>query len=157
MRELGLIEKCKAKFILGVSDTETVKLDFDNTPFRLVKYWTSKAMQKFRLEGFVILKSSKNSYHAIFNRPVSWSENMRVVAWVSLLSQNKTLTKFLLMQCIKESSTLRVSEKQEKTSPRVVFRYGQQDKQITSFLDFRGFIKGIERKLNKKPSYSSFN
>lgn len=145
----GLTEKSKAKPILGFSDTETVKLDFDNTAFHLVKYWAFKAMRKFRLEGFVILKSSENSYHVVFNRFVSWSENMRIVAWISLLSRNEGLTKYLQMQCIKESSTLRVSEKQEKTSPKIVFRYGKQDKQVSSFLKFRDVIKGIERKLSK--------
>jgi hypothetical protein len=146
----GLTDKSKAKPILGYSDTETVKLDFDNTAFRLVKYWAFKAMRKFRLEGFIILKSSENSYHVVFNRPVSWSENMRVVAWVSLLSRNEALSKYFLMQCIKESSTLRVSKKQEKISPRIVFRHGRQDKLIKGFLAFRGIIKGIERKLSKK-------
>jgi hypothetical protein len=147
----GLTDKSNLdKPILGYSDTETVKLDFDNTAFRLVKYWAFKAMRKFRLEGFVIFKSSDNSYHVVFNRPVSWSENVRVVAWVSLLSHNEELTKYLLMQCIKESSTLRVSEKQGKASPRIVFRYGRQDKQMKGFLAFRGVIKGIERKLSKK-------
>jgi len=32
---------------------------------------------------------------------------MRIVAWVSLLSRNKGLTKWFLMQCIKGASTLR--------------------------------------------------
>ena len=77
---------------------------------------------------------------------------MHIVAWVSLLSHNSGLTKYLQMQCIKESSTLRVSEKREKASPRIVFRYGKQDKQIKGFLDFRDFIKRIERKLNDDKS-----
>jgi hypothetical protein len=149
-----LTDKSKAKPLLGYSDTETVKLDFDNTAFPLVKYWAFKAMRKFRLEGFVILKSSENSYHVVFNHPVSWSENMRVVAWVSLLSHNKALSKYFLMQCIKESSTLRVSEKQEKASPRIVFRYGRQDKQVKGFLELRGVIKAIDRKLSHKPQLS---
>jgi len=75
--------------------------------------------------------------------------------WVT---PNGALTKYFLMQCIKGSSTLRVSEKQEKTSPRVVFRHGRHDKQINGFLEFRVVIKGIERKLSKEPlNYPSFN
>ena len=154
MKVHGLTEKSKAKPILGYSDTETIKLDFDNTTFEKVMYWALRAMRKFRLEGFMILKSSKNCYHVIFDRVVSWSDNMRVVAWVSLLSHNQALTKYLLMQCIKESSTLRVSEKREKASPRIVFRQGRQDKQIKSFLELRGAIKVIERKLSRKPRLS---
>ncbi len=132
---------------MGFSDDETVMLDFDNTPFRIIKYWAFKAMKWFKLEGFIILKSSKNSYHVVFNRPVSWSENMRIVAWLSLLSGNKKLKKYFLMQCIKESSTLRVSNKGEKPSPRIVFRFGKQDKQIEEFLSFRTEIKRIIRKM----------
>ena len=56
-----------------------------------------------------IIKSSENCYHVVFNRGVSWSENMRIVAWVSLLSHNRGLLRWFVMQCIKESSTLMVS------------------------------------------------
>lgn len=60
------------KFILGYSDEDTVKLDLDEMPFSKVKYWASKALKHFKLGGFIILKSSKNCYHVIFNRTVSW-------------------------------------------------------------------------------------
>ena len=147
-----MIEKSNLdKPILGFSDTETVKLDFDDMPFRKVKYWAFKIMKRFKLQGCIILKSSKNNYHAVFNRSVSWSENMKIAAWVSLLSHNQAMTKYLQMQCIKESSTLRVSEKLAKASPRVVFRYGRQDRQINSFLEFRRVIKAMERRLTSKP------
>ena len=118
-------------------------LDFDNTPFKWVKYWAMRACDWFKLEGFIILKSSENNYHVVFNRKVSWSENMRIVAWVSLLSRNKGLTKWFLMQCIKGASTLRVSPKRDKPCPRVVYRYGKQDCQIHDFLGFRKRIKNI--------------
>ena len=130
-------------FIIGFSDTETVKLDFDNTSFKTAKYWAERAMKWFRLDGFVILKSSEKCYHALFGRPVSWSENMRIVAWVALQSHNQGLTKWLLMQCIKESSTLRISTKREKPSPRIVFRRGKQNQQIKDFEKTRSLAKNI--------------
>ena len=135
--------------IIGFSDDETVMLDFDNTIFRIVKYWAFRAMCFHKLEGFIILKSSENSYHVVFNRPVSWSENTRIVAWVSLLSGNEKLNTYFLMQCIKESSTLRISAKDEKPSPRIVYRCGKQDKQIKEFLSWRGKIKEIIRECTK--------
>ena len=67
-------------FILGFTDTETVMLDFDNTTFKTVRYWARRAMRWFDLSGFLILKSSEGCYHTIINRPVSWSENMKVMA-----------------------------------------------------------------------------
>jgi len=72
---------------------------------------------------------------------------MSIIAWVSLLSHNHGLFKWFLMQCIKQGSTLRVSSKKDKPSPRVVFRYGKQEKQIRSFLGFRKLINNIFMKL----------
>jgi hypothetical protein len=132
---------------VGFSDTETVKLDFDHTPFDTVKYWAKRVMNRFNLEGFIILKSSEESYHVAFNRLVSWSENMKSVAWVSLLSHNAMLEKWFLMQCIKGSSTLRVSPKREKPSPRIVHRSGKQDQQIKEYLSHRRLIKSILKKM----------
>ena len=88
---------------------------------------------RMRARGFIILKSSLNHYHVVFNRKVSWTENMKIVAWVSLLSHNRMLRKWFEMQCIKEGSTLRVSPKRKKPSPRIVFRYGRQDDPIRDF------------------------
>jgi hypothetical protein len=159
MKVSGLKGKLKAEslnsdnglpFILGITDQETVKLDFDNTPFRTVKYWAMRTMKWFKLKGFIILKSSKNSYHVVFDKKVSWKENMHIVAWVCLLSQHKALTKWFLMQCIKEGSTLRVSAKKEKPEPRIVFRFGSQTNQIAEFLAYRKVVKSIVRKLQKQ-------
>jgi len=136
--------------ILGITDSETVKLDFDNTSFKTVKYWAFRTMRWFGLKGFIILKSSKHSYHVVFDRNVSWSKNVKVMAWVCLLSQHKLLTKWFIMQCIKEASTLRVSQKKQKPEPRVVFRYGSQDNQIAEFLAYHRFIKNIVVRLQNE-------
>jgi hypothetical protein len=133
--------------ILGFTDIETVKLDFDDMKFKNVKYWAERTMKWFKLDGYIILKSSKNCYHVIFNRAVSWARNMKVVAWVGLQSQNRGLIKWLVMQCIKQSSTLRISLKHEKPSPRIVFRCGKQDQQIFDFLKMRDLTKKIIKKL----------
>jgi hypothetical protein len=151
-----LTEKSKASPILGFSDAETVKLDFDNASFGTVRYWATRALGWFRLQGFIVLRSSRNRYHVVFDRVVSWSENMRVVAWVALLSHNEGLAKWFLMQCIKGCSTLRVSGKQEKPPPRIVYRYGKQDHNVKDFLRNRRIIKKISQKMRKKRGFSRF-
>jgi hypothetical protein len=138
-----LTEKSRVKPIIGFSNTETVKLDFDNTLFRDVLYWALRAMRRFKLEGFIVLKSSRKSYHVVFNRKVSWSDNLRVVAWIALLSRSPGLQRFCLMQCIKKSSTLRVSRKREKPSPRIVYRLGKQEKQVKDYMKARRLIMKI--------------
>lgn len=135
---------------LRYTDIETVMLDFDNTSLKTVRYWAFRAMRWFKLEGFLILRSSENNYHVVFNRRVSWSENVKIMAWISLLSNNPMLQKWHLMQCIKEGSTLRISSKGDKPSPRIVFRYGKEDKQIGKFLHHRKLVKKIVCKLNKR-------
>lgn len=140
-------EQSNPKYLFGFTDTETVKLDFDDTPLNDVNYWARRTSFWFRLGGFSVLKSSENHYHAVFNRPVSWAENVRIMAWVSLLSGKKPLHRWFLMQCIKQGSTLRVSRKGSKPSPRVVFRYGKQDSQIKGFLEYRKLVKRISEKI----------
>ena len=134
--------------ILGFTDTETLMLDFDNTTFKTVRYWARRAMNWFKLGGFIILKSSERNYHIVFSRSVSWSENMKIVAWVALQSQKRNLQRWLLMQCIKQSSTLRVSPKGVKPSPRIVYREGKKDKQIAGFLRYRRKIKDIIKSMS---------
>jgi hypothetical protein len=54
------------------------------------------------------------------------------------------------MQCIKEGSTLRVSEKKEKPQPRIVYRFGSQNNQIAEFLAYRKIVKSIIAKLERQ-------
>lgn len=131
-----------------MTDIETVKLDFDKTPFKTVRRWAFRTMKWFKLKGFIILKSSRNCYHVVFDRKVSWMENVKVMAWVCLLSKHRGLTGWFILQCIKKGSTLRVSTKKQKPTPRIVFRHAKQDGQIRRFLAYRKMVKTIARKLN---------
>ena len=131
--------------LIGFTDDETVMLDFDDTHFRDVRYWARRVAHFFDLGGFLILKSSENNYHVVFNRRVDWSENMSIVAWVSLYSDSDSMRKWFLMQCIKGASTLRVGPKGKKHSPRIVYREGKQDVQIEGFLMTRKLMKKIMR------------
>jgi len=131
------------------SDTETVMLDLDDMPFTSVKYWAYRILKWFHLEGFMVLKSSLNSYHVVFNRKVDWRENMKIVAYIVINTHfNESLNMWFVMQCRKGLSTLRVSSKGDKKSPRIVFRYGEQDGQINEFLQYQSVIKSIIRKTS---------
>ena len=137
----------QSKYILGYTSDETVMLDFDDMSLKDVQYWAKRAMNWFDLGGLLILESSQDSYHVVFDRTVTWSENMRVVAWVALLSRKDKLRRWFLMQCIKQKSTLRVSCKHElndvvKDKPRIVYLEGSQDDEIAEYLSFRELILG---------------
>jgi len=142
-----LKEKSCPKFIIGFTDTETVMLDLDYMSFNRVKYWARRALRFFKLEGYIILESSENSYHVVFNRKVSWSENLSIIGRIVLMTHQSPLQRWHLMQCVKQSMTLRVSPKGEKPSPRIIYREGKQDGQIKDFLEYVELIKGIWSEL----------
>lgn len=54
----GLRGKWNLKSIMGYTDAETVMVDLDNMPFKVVKKWAMGVMKRFRLKGFIILKTS---------------------------------------------------------------------------------------------------
>ena len=109
----GLSGESSPKYILGYTSDETVLLDFDNMKLKDVKYWGRRTMKRFKLGGLLILESSLDSYHIIFDRTVDWSENVRIVAWVALYVKRRSLDNWFKMQCIKQKPTLRVSKKHE--------------------------------------------
>lgn len=154
---IGLIDQKSTPSlpVLGYSDTSTVKLDFDDVSFRIVKCWSFRATKWFKLGGFTILKFSKNHYHVIFVRPVFWKKNIQVMAWVALESRNQKLKDYLVMQCIKESSTLRLSPKGEKPSPRIVFWQGMQNEKTKCFLITRRYIKNCSKQIAKSLSLNT--
>jgi hypothetical protein len=147
----------KSEAILGYSDTSTVKLDFDNASFKTALFWALKILRLFRsrktdkwrpqnrinLEGFLLVKSSKNHYHIIYNKSVSWLENSNAMAWACLLTHKIELMKWFIMQIIKGSSTLRIGKKGDKPSPRIVFRYGKQDCEIKNYLNIRKEFRNV--------------
>ena len=147
--DTGLKDRSCLKFILGYTDTETVMLDFDHMPLEKVKYWARRIMKFFKLEGFLILESSENCFHVVFNRRVSWSENMSIVASVTLLSHNRGLRRWQLMQCRKQSASLRVSPKGVKASPKMVHHEGRQDGQIQWYIEYRNLIMDIMENLDE--------
>jgi hypothetical protein len=114
-------------------------------PLRIVKYWSRRACDWFKLEGYIIFESSRNSFHVVYNRPVTWRRNMHIISWIAVESQLGKLRDYVLMQVIKESSTLRVGPKFRKPSPKIVYRYGKQDRQIREFLETRKTIDHISK------------
>jgi hypothetical protein len=166
LKEDGVIDRmlkvAESSFVFGDWDTDTVRLDFDDTPLEEVKLWSLRASLFFDLEGFLVLQSSmknyvvkqkgrifyrfrKGSYLVIFNRPVDWSFNVHIMNWVALESESVNLQKYVRMQCIKETSTVRISAKGKKPIPKIVFRYGLQDKQVKKFLETRRLLLSFLR------------
>ena len=139
--------------IKGITDNHTVMVDMDNMSFRKVKKLAESACRHFRLGGFIILKTSPKNYHVVFDKPMRfWSDVLRVISWIGIMSNNPNVWKWACMQAIKKTCTLRVSEKPTengvKPKPRIVYRYGSQYRQIKAYLKRRREILNILRRLN---------
>ena len=68
----------------------------------------------------MILCSSENNYHAIFDKTVMWGENVTVMGLTGMIFKGD-VGLWVLMQCIKGHSTLRISNKFGKGRPRIVW------------------------------------
>jgi hypothetical protein len=130
------------KAIVGYTDTSTVKLDCDKFTYKKTKYTALRVCKWFKLQGFIILKSSYKNYHVLFNKAVSWRQNQAVMGWACYITGfNLPLLRYLAMQCIKKSSTLRISGKGRKKPPKVIYRYGLQNCMIRHYLRTRREIR----------------
>ena len=100
----------------------------------------------------IVYRYLKCSYLVVFDRPVRWSTNVKAMNWAGLESGNVDLQRYVRMQCIKQTSTVRISVKKDKRMkpiPKIVFRYGRQDRQTQKFRVTRKFVLDFLKRRNK--------
>lgn len=129
---------------VGYTSSTTVMLDLDNFCFEEVRYWAHRIRGEFRLGGFLILESSQRHHHVVFDRSVSPLDVIGIVAHACLEIKNAPLIRWFILQCRKEEFTLRISPKGDKPRPRIVYRYGKQNREIRRYLQYRRLIRGIK-------------
>jgi hypothetical protein len=150
----------------------TLKIELDNCfSKREVINIAHMLNNRYNLDGFIILKSSDNihkiwntetnieekvvykykttNYHIVFNRKIkSVSELHSIIAWLCLQTKDWNLIMWFLLQCIKQTLTLRMGFKGKKKPPEIIYRYGKQDKMIKEFEDNQNFILESLEKMN---------
>lgn len=85
--------------VIGFSHKNIVMIDLDGMPLEEVKEIANKALKRFRLGGYIILESSPNNYHVVFDRPFRyWSKVYRIMAWIAIMS-DITLTLKIGFSC----------------------------------------------------------
>jgi hypothetical protein len=132
----------KGKPIIGYTDTSTVKIDFDKVTFKKVKATALRVCEWFNLKGFIVFKSSGRCFHVVFDKAVSWRQNVAILGWTCYITRfSLPLMKYTIMQLIKKSSTLRISSKRRKRPPRIVYRFGSQSYMIRNFLETRKEVR----------------
>lgn len=137
-----VLKKEKPKFVYGFTTSHGLLLDLDNTTLDETRKIAKKYMERFKLEGYVILRSSQNNYHVVFNRYLSWKKVLSClfkIVWFYHFHKHgskPSLTFWAILQACKETETLRISMKERKAVPKVIQTKGKIDKLIKDYLDF---------------------
>jgi hypothetical protein len=146
--------------VLGDWDDDIVKVELDyRYTLAQVKRIGHMLNNRHNLDGFIILVSSETikkfedaeytkvvykfrhkNFHIVFNRKVSYAECNSILAWLCLALNDENLNKWFFLQVIEGTYTLRYGFKKTKKPPRIVYCYGNQDKQIAKFPANREFI-----------------
>lgn len=124
--------------VVGYTSDNTVMLDIDkmadHTAVRICQY----IVKRWKLGGYLLLNSSHKNFHAVFDRHVSWKTVMRVIFNCAFkYRDNPKLTGWCIMQAIKGSCTLRISNKGKKSPPHIVARVGTQHRAIKKYFEVR--------------------
>ena len=128
---------------IGYTDKVTLKLDLDETNFEITKQIADYMVVGYNLEGYIILKSSENNYHIIFDKTIDWETNCNLMARSVWKLKSDGLTRWFTLQIIKGSSTLRISNKGEKNPPKIIYKFGRQSGEIKNYLECCELFKDV--------------
>jgi hypothetical protein len=104
-------------------------LDLDNMTFMKAKWIAETLMKEHRLEGFLLIRSSRRSYHAVFNRYLSWKKITEV-----LFSMHECI-RYAVQQMQNGHLALRISKKNGKNKPKILIKTGKTNKLIRDYLE----------------------
>jgi len=138
-----ILKRVQNMFVYGFTTDKGLLLDLDNTSLAETRKIANKYMNRFKLEGYLILKSSQNNYHVVFNKYLTWKKAMEYlfkIVWYYHYYEHgskPSLTGWAILQACKKSMTLRISNKKHKPKPRYIEEFGKTDKLIDDYCKFR--------------------
>jgi len=115
-------------YTVGFTTTKGLCLDLDDISEKKAKRLTEFLLKRYKLEGYILIKSSKKHYHVVFNRYLTWKKTLQI-----LVNIHKCLN-WMLWQIKKGEITLRISTKKAKNKPVILLTKGQTDKLISDYL-----------------------
>lgn len=116
-------------YCIGFNTNKGILLDLDNMKYRKALAIAFALCKTHRLEGFLLLRSSPKNYHAVFNRYLSWRKITKI------LFSRYECVRYAVYQMMGGALTLRISEKNGKNRPKIVYRVGKEDKLIKEYLE----------------------
>lgn len=116
-------------YVIGFMTDKGLILDLDNMKLRKAKWLAGRLLRQYKLEGFLLVKSSDKNYHVIFNRYLAWKSITRI-----LFKQYEAL-RWAVFQMQSGYLTLRISRKNGENKPKILLKVGKQDKLIKEYLE----------------------
>ena len=125
-------------YTIGFVTEKGLMLDLDNINQKKARKIAQITCKKHKLEGYLLVKSSKNHYHIIFNKTnISWRKTLQII-----FSLHKCVF-WGIQQARKGWLTLRISSKKGKT-PKIIEAKGNTDKLINLYLQHYYLFKEME-------------
>ena len=115
-------------YCIGFTTKKGLMLDLDNISYAGVKRLADYYLETHKLEGYLILKTSRKNFHLIFNRYLSWRKIMQIIF------KTHKATAWAIWQAKKGELTLRISKKKLHPRPKIIRQKGQTDKLINDYL-----------------------
>ena len=120
-------------------------LDFDETLFKIVRYWAFCTRKDSNSEVSLFL----NQPRIIISQFSYWESNLHIAACFAPESENSKL-EVSTYAVQKRIINIQASPKNKKPSPRIVIRVCKKDNEIRNFSKYRSLSRKIEsRKLYK--------
>jgi len=122
-------EWVKEKYCIGFVSDKGLMLDLDDCTQKKALSIAEHLLEKHKLEGYLLIKSSPKHYHVVFNRYLSWKKISQI------LFNQYICIRWAIWQMRKGELTLRVSEKNNKNLPKIIKQKGKTDKLISDYLE----------------------
>lgn len=129
-------------YCIAFSTDRGLMLDLDNMKFRKALWIAETLMERYKLEGFLLIRSSRKNYHVVFNRYLRWKTITKI-----LFSQYEC-TRYAVYQMKEGKLTLRVSSKNGKDRPIILLTVGKTDKLIREYLEAYRIAEEHEREMS---------
>ena len=116
-------------YVIGFMTNKGVVLDLDNMKFKKARWIARTLCKQYKLEGYLLIRSSEKNYHVVFNRYLSWRTITKII-----FSQYEAL-RWAVFQMQSGYLTLRISKKNGENKPKILLKVGKTDKLIKDYLE----------------------
>jgi len=124
-------------FCIGFNTNRGLMIDLDNMKYKKALWIAETLLQRYKLEGFLLIRSSHKNYHVVFNRYLSWRTITKI-----LFSLHECV-RWAVFQMKEGQLTLRISKKNNKDKPKILLKAGKTDKLITDYLEIYEKFKNL--------------